>query len=58
MTRVCVSQFVRISIGSQRSEATGCANGYLEGDLIQIDMLSLTVKVVLEVASTSAGPSR
>jgi hypothetical protein len=53
MSRVCVPQFVSISIGSQRSEARGCANGYPEGDLIHIAMLSLTVKAVLEVVSTS-----
>lgn len=53
MTRVCASQFVSISIGSQRSEASGCANGGPEGDLVHIDMLSPTVKALLEVASTS-----
>ena len=53
MTRVCVPQFVTLSIGSKWSEARGCANGHPEGDLTHISTFSLTVKVVLEVASTS-----
>lgn len=53
MTKGCVPEFVGFSIGSQRSEARGCANGYLEVDLIRITMFLFSVKVVIEVASTS-----
>lgn len=41
---------ISVPIGS---EARGCANGYPEGDLIHIAMLSLTAKALLEVASAS-----
>ena len=53
MTRVCILKFVAISIGSQRSEVRGCANGYPDGDLMHIAMLSLTTKALLKVASSS-----
>jgi hypothetical protein len=53
MTRVCAHQIVCFSIGPQRSEVTGCANGCPEGDLIHIAIFSLTAKIVLEVGSTS-----
>ncbi len=55
MTNVCIPQFAIIPIGSQRSEARGCANGYPEGNLTHIAMFEVTVKAMLDVTSSLYG---
>lgn len=49
MTSVCIFKFISISIGLQRSEASGCANGYPEGHLTHIAMFEVTAKAMLDV---------